>query len=190
MKGYKAFTLDMACVPTNKDRFQYEIGKEYSLPEDSPLTICKSGFHFCPDVPKVYNWYANSFLTRVCEVEALGKIVVSESGDKCATDRIQIGRELSPEEIVSQVLNGPWNISILFGMRCSLNIPNSTVEKFASLEFIKTRRDAFKKALDEIEESERYTELYGSCKARHVYGETKIVDGKTAHGEAGKEDEE
>ena len=189
MKGYKAFTIDMACVPTNKNRFQYEVGKEYSLPEGSPLTICKSGFHFCPDVPNVYNWYADSFITRVCEVEALGKIVTDKSGDKCATDRIRIIRELSPGEIVLQILNGPWNLWTLSNMRRSLRTPYSTVAKFAPLEFIKTRRDAFKKALNEIEKSERFIELYGSCKARYVYGETKVVDGKIVHGEVRKEDE-
>ena len=190
MKGYKAFNPDMTCCPVGSDPFQYEVGKEYSLPEGSPLVLCKSGFHFCPNVHFVYHWYPESFTTRVCEVDALGKVRIHKFSDKCVTDRIHIVRELSPEEIILQILNSPFRWWLLPKLELSVMDSYSPfVFRVASLAFINERRDAFKKALDEIEKSERFIELYGSCKARYVYGETKVVDGKIVHGEVRKENE-
>lgn len=89
MKGYKAFNSDLTCRG-----FQYEIGKEYKL-KGKPI-ICKKGFHFCESIDACYSYYLGDGKTRICEVEALGKVV--QSGDKFATDKIRIIREIPMRE--------------------------------------------------------------------------------------------
>ena len=100
MKGYKAFHYDMSCMPTLHHVFQYEVGKEYTLPKTERLAMCRSGFHFCKELACVYNWYPDSIWTRVCEVEASGNITGSPDGCKSVTDTIHVVRELPPEEIL------------------------------------------------------------------------------------------
>jgi len=41
MKTYKGFDKDFKC----RD-FQYEVGKEYEMPEDC-IKVCEKGFHAC-----------------------------------------------------------------------------------------------------------------------------------------------
>jgi hypothetical protein len=89
LKGYKGFDKDLKCRG-----FQYEIGKIYEMPEMP--SICEQGFHFCEKITNVHGYY-NLGDSRICEIEALGEI--AEDGNKSATNRIQIIRELSREEI-------------------------------------------------------------------------------------------
>lgn len=93
MKGYKAFNKDLTCK-----NYQYEMGKTYEM-KDKPI-ICEKGFHFCENIVDIFNYYIlNEKETRVCEVEALGDIVVSKNDSKRATNKIKIVREISWKEL-------------------------------------------------------------------------------------------
>ena len=106
MKGYKGFNSDLTCRG-----FQYEVGKTYELEKNERLDICNCGFHFCKKVPYIHEYYGlvNSD-TRVCEIEALGDI--QEEGNKCATNKIKIIRELTKEEIELLKNDGEGNTGI------------------------------------------------------------------------------
>lgn len=93
MRGYKAFNCDLTCRG-----FQYEIGETYTLDDPDSLEICKSGFHFCPNIASCYKYYDAKDTTRICEVEALGEIQESDEGDKMVTDKIKIIREITGPE--------------------------------------------------------------------------------------------
>jgi len=71
VKGYKAYKKGMVC----KD-FQYEVGKVYK--HEGPLSLCKSGFHFCENPFDVLNYY-DLCDSEFTEVEALGN--VTETSD-------------------------------------------------------------------------------------------------------------
>ena len=89
MRGYKGFEADMTC----RD-FQYEVGQTYEM--DGEIEPCRRGFHFCPRMADVFNYYDREGC-RYAEVEAFGKII--EDGDKCVTDKICIVRELTRSEV-------------------------------------------------------------------------------------------
>ena len=88
--GYKGFTHDMTC-----QGFQYEIGKTYEM--DGEIKPCERGFHFCPKMADVFNYYDKKGC-RYAEVEAVGKVV--EYGDKSVTNKIHIIRELTWAEVL------------------------------------------------------------------------------------------
>lgn len=93
MKGYKAFNSNLTCRG-----FQYKIGETYTLEDPDNLEICKSGFHFCPTISDCYKYYSPKDTTRICEVEALGEIQKSSTGNKMATNKIKIIREITGPE--------------------------------------------------------------------------------------------
>jgi hypothetical protein len=64
MNGYKATNKDMQCQD-----FQYELGKTYELPKESPLVLCRSGFHFCEQPSGVWSYYSADD-TRIFKIEA------------------------------------------------------------------------------------------------------------------------
>ena len=91
MKGFKAFNKDLTCR-----NFQYEIGKEYT--HNGDIELCHEGFHFCKKIVDIQGYYnLRDEETRLCEIEATGKII--EGDDKCVTDKIKIIRELTREEM-------------------------------------------------------------------------------------------
>ena len=98
MKGYKAFHWDMCCRPLLTPPMMYEIGETYRIPE-MPV-LCEKGFHFCREVIQVYDWYAPTFDTRVCEVVASGDVVEGPFPPKLATNCLTVVRELTPKEIL------------------------------------------------------------------------------------------
>ena len=61
------------------------------------MEICNRGYHFCKTIKDCFEYYPKAKETRFCEVEPLGKIV--EEGNKFATDKIKIVRELTEKEI-------------------------------------------------------------------------------------------
>ena len=89
MLGYKGFDADMTCLD-----FQYEPGKVYEM--DGEIELCKSGFHFCPKMADVFDYYDKNDC-RYAEVEALGQVI--KGNDKCVTDRLRIVRELTKAEV-------------------------------------------------------------------------------------------
>ena len=100
MKGYKVFEPDWTCRG-----FQYEVGKTYE--EDVTPEVCKRGFHFCKQAVDCFNYYPFDPKLKVAEVIALGEI--DEGEGKCCTNRIQIIREVSWEELLTIANTGDGN---------------------------------------------------------------------------------
>ena len=96
-KGYKVFNPDWTCRG-----FQYEVGKTYE--EDVTPSVCNRGFHFCKQAKDCFNYYTFDPNNKVAEVIALGE--VTEDGDKCCTNKIQIVREITWEEVLTIVNTG------------------------------------------------------------------------------------
>ena len=97
IKGYKVFNPDWTC----RD-FKYEVGNTYE--EDVNPSVCDRGFHFCKLPKDCFNYYSFNSNNKVAEVVALGE--VSEEGDKCATNKIKIIREISWQEVLTLVNTG------------------------------------------------------------------------------------
>lgn len=95
MKGYKAFDKNLKC----RD-FQYEIGQTYEM--DGDIECCVRGFHFCKDLADCYRFYDMSDDTRICKVDAIGKIK-TDDGIKYCTNKIKILSEMKNPKIKSNV---------------------------------------------------------------------------------------
>lgn len=187
MKGYKAFYYDLSCMPRLGHVFQYEIGKEYTLPKTEQLTMCRSGFHFCKELASVYTWYPESIWTRVCEVEALGKVSSSMTGMKHCTDHIRIVRELEPSEIVDNLRRnsyglGLWVIfSLYHNYLDSLDQPENRATQ--APEDRAERVEKFRDALEKAVVSREFMEMFGTIEVSHANGSTETADGDPVHGE-------
>ena len=92
-KCIKGFDSNLKC----RD-FQYEIGKEYKLPEDENIKICEKGFHAidedeCPlSVFEFYPPAIDGKQSRYCEVEVDGD--TDKKGGKIVGSEIKIGAEI------------------------------------------------------------------------------------------------
>ena len=100
VKGYKVFNPDWTCK-----------GKQYACPgtfeEDVNPSVCNVGMHFCKKPADCFNYYSFSSDNHVAEVIAYG--VVSETGDKCATNKLEIVREIPWAEVLELVNTGNGN---------------------------------------------------------------------------------
>lgn len=83
---------DMIC-----NKFQYEIGKVYTIPTAPQL--CSKGFHFCLRLSDVFIHYDNSNSNRFFEVEVIHQALLQYSSSKISTNGIKIVRELGQEEM-------------------------------------------------------------------------------------------
>ena len=91
VKGFKAFNQNLQCRG-----MQYEIGKEYTM-DESPIP-CERGYHFCKSVSDCYDFYDMSENTRICEIEAFGKVATDDEVKYC-TNGIRIVAEIeNPRE--------------------------------------------------------------------------------------------
>ena len=97
MEGYKVFDPDFTCRG-----FQYAVGKTYEM-ELNP-DVCNHGFHFCKKAVDCFGYYSFNPANKVAEVIALGAI--AEEGDKCATNKIQIVREIPWTELLDLINAG------------------------------------------------------------------------------------
>lgn len=100
MKGYKVFNPDWTC----RD-------KQYTCPgkfeEDIELAICDAGMHFCKSLVDCFKYYDFDPKNKVAEVIAYGKI--KANSHKACTDKLEIVRELSWEEVLYLVNIGDGN---------------------------------------------------------------------------------
>lgn len=98
VRGYKVFNPDWTCR-----------GKKYSCPgifeEDVQLEICKKGMHFCKNAADCFNYYSFDPENRVAEVIAPADRT-DEDGDKCATNYLEIIREITWQEVLEIVNTG------------------------------------------------------------------------------------
>ena len=93
IKSYKGFDKDLKC----RD-FQYEVGKEYELPEGANVRVCNNGFHACESPLEVLDYYpmfdGDGNENRFCEVEQSGYIDRENKDTKVASSRIRIKAEI------------------------------------------------------------------------------------------------
>ena len=97
VKGYKVFNPDWTCR-----------GKQYTCPgvfEESVIpSVCDAGMHFCKRAVDCFNYYSFEPSNHVAEVVAYG--MIAEKGDKCATDKLEIVREIPWDELLEIVNTG------------------------------------------------------------------------------------
>ena len=99
VKGYKVFNPDWTCRG-----FQYEVGKTFE--EDVTPECCEAGFHFCTKASDCFNYYRLDSNNKVAEVLALGEVDSRSDDTKCCTNKIQIVREISWQELLTIVNTG------------------------------------------------------------------------------------
>ena len=102
IKGYKVFNSDWTCRG-----FQFEVGKTFE--EDVVPSCCNQGFHFCKELNDCFNYYKFDPRNKVAEIIALGDIDEESDNSKCCTNKIQIVKELSWEEVLRLVNLGKSN---------------------------------------------------------------------------------
>lgn len=115
IKGFKGFNQDLTCRG-----FQYEIGKTYEY--NGEIGLCSSGFHFCRKLQDVHQFY-DLKISRICEIEADGKIDNDDIKSVCS--RIRIVRELSCEEVDAAVNTGKDNAGLFNSGACNSGNRNS-----------------------------------------------------------------
>ena len=98
IRGFKVFNPDWTC----RD-------KQYTCPgafeEDVTPSVCDRGMHFCKKAADCFNYYSFNPENKVAEVVALAERTV-EDGDKCATNYLEIVREISWQEVLEIVNTG------------------------------------------------------------------------------------
>ena len=97
VKGYKVFNPDWTCK-----------GKQYTCPgtfeEDVNPSVCNVGMRFCKNAADCFNYYDFDPNNHVAEVIAHG--TVAEGKDKCATNKLEIAREIPWTEVLEIVNAG------------------------------------------------------------------------------------
>ena len=97
VKGYKVFNPDWTCR-----------GKQYSCPgtfeEFVSPSVCNVGMHFCKNAADCFSYYDFDPNNHVAEVIANG--TVAEDDNKCATDKLEIVREIPWAEVLEIVNTG------------------------------------------------------------------------------------
>ena len=97
VKGYKVFNSDWTC----RD-------KQYTCPglfeEDVNPSVCNEGMHFCKNAADCFRYYDFDPNNHVAEVIAHG--TVAEGEDKCATNKLEIVREIPWAEVLEIVNTG------------------------------------------------------------------------------------
>ena len=98
IRGFKVFNPDWTC----RD-------KQYTCPgafeEDVTPSVCDRGMHFCKKAADCFNYYSFNPENKVAEVIAYADRTV-EDGDKCATNYLEIVREISWQEVLEIVNTG------------------------------------------------------------------------------------
>ena len=98
VKGYKVFNPDWTC--------RY---KQYTCPgvfeENVIPSVCDRGMHFCKKAADCFNYYNFNPENKVAEVIAFADRTV-EDGDKCATNHLEIVREIPWAELLEIVNTG------------------------------------------------------------------------------------
>ena len=97
VKGYKVFNFDWTCR-----------GKQYSCPgtfeEFVSPSVCNVGMHFCKNAADCFRYYDFDPNNHVAEVIAHG--TVAEDEYKCATNKLEIVREIPWPEVLEIVNTG------------------------------------------------------------------------------------
>lgn len=104
IRGYKVFNPNWTCR-----------NKQYTCPgvfeEDVIPAVCNRGMHFCRKATDCFNYYDFDPKNHVAEVIALAEYTV-EDGDKCATNHLEIVREVQWTELLEIVNMGKGCIGL------------------------------------------------------------------------------
>lgn len=95
--GFKGFRRGMTC-----QGMQYQEDGEFFL--DDPPSLCNRGFHFCPRLTDVFQYYCENS-DVYCPVTAFGSVDGDFHNDKRCTDALRIGRRLTPMQIYAILLS-------------------------------------------------------------------------------------
>ena len=93
--GFKVFRSDWTCSPNGNT-------KQYTCPgkfeEEGELVVCFHGMHFCQTAADCFNYYSFDSSNKVAEVIAYGD--VRTDGNKSCTDKLEIVREITWDEVL------------------------------------------------------------------------------------------
>ena len=96
VKGYKVFLPDWTCQPGGNF-------KQYSCPgmfeQDGKLEMCVNGIHFCKKLMDCFKHTQYYPGYKVAEVIAHGEVL--ERNGKCCTNKLEVVKEISPEEYLA-----------------------------------------------------------------------------------------
>ena len=99
--GYKGTDKDMKCRG-----YQFELGKQFDMPEGEEIILCHSGFHLCQELNNVFPFYPIGDGNRYFKVRALvrrynknGTYTYEHRDDKMTSKSITFVRELTADEI-------------------------------------------------------------------------------------------
>lgn len=106
--GYKVFKSDWTCDPLGFKPKQYTCPGKFE--EEGEIEICGHGMHFCTRLLDCFNYYSFNPENKVAEVVAYGDI--KTNGEKSCTNKLEIVRELSWEEVLQTVNTGLDNSGI------------------------------------------------------------------------------
>ena len=105
VKGYKVFEPDWTCRG-----FQYAVCETFE--EDVKPVCCDKGFHFCKELKDCFNYYSFDPNNKVAEIIAIGDVDEESDNSKCCTNKIQIVKEISWEEVLRLVNMGKGNAGL------------------------------------------------------------------------------
>lgn len=80
VEGYKGTDANMCCRG-----YQYEIGKQFDMPEGENVKTCDSGFHLCMKLNSVFNFYPIGQGNRFFKVKALVRKKDKECAEKSSS---------------------------------------------------------------------------------------------------------
>jgi hypothetical protein len=106
--GYKVFYSNWTCRPAGAKPKQYTCPGKFE--EEGEIEICGHGMHFCTRLLDCFNYYSFNPENKVAEVVAYGDI--KTNGEKSCTNKLEIVRELSWEEVLQTVNTGLGNSGI------------------------------------------------------------------------------
>lgn len=108
VRGYKVFYSNWTCRPAGAKPKQYTCPGKFE--EEGEIEICGHGMHFCTRLLDCFNYYSFNPENKVAEVVAYGDI--KTNGEKSCTNKLEIVRELSWEEVLQTVNTGLGNSGI------------------------------------------------------------------------------
>lgn len=139
VEGYKGTDKNMCC----RD-YQYELGKQYDMPEDAEISACECGFHLCLKLFDVFGYYrigdANRFfkvkaLVRKSDYDRYDERIPYGFGyhrnDKLAAKSIIFTEECTLDEIFKNTEQADWSeedkkLAISIGVKDVRNIRRTT----------------------------------------------------------------
>ena len=117
VRGFKVFNPNWTC----RD-------KQYTCPgvfeEDVTPSVCDRGMHFCKRAADCFNYYSFNPENKVAEVISLADRTV-EDGDKCATNYLEIVREIPWAELLEIVNTGKGCAGLCNSGNCNSGNRNS-----------------------------------------------------------------